>query len=139
MNPEGWFRHTRRVGWTEVDPSTNYQFTAALRYVEEAEIALLRELGVLARLYPHFPRTFVRAEFRSPARFDDEVTVAIRPSRVGRSSVEFAFEVRQGGRLCAEGTLGAALIGDDGRSAPLPDDVRAALAGATAGAGHGAG
>lgn len=139
MSGENWFHHTRRVGWTEVDPSSNYQFTAVLRYVEEAEIALLRDRGVLSRLYPHLPRTFVRAEFRSPARFDDEVTVAIRPSRVGRSSVEFAFEVRQDARLCAEGTLGAALIGDDGRATPLPDDVRAALTGAVVEAGHAAG
>lgn len=122
------FEYRRRVAWTEVDPSGNYQFSAALRYAEEAEIALLRTLGLLERLYPHLPRTFVRADFREPAHFDDELTVAIRVGRVGRSSVEFDFEVRRGAALCAAGTLGSANIGPDGHAAPLEADIAAELA-----------
>lgn len=124
---DGWFAYRRRVGWTDVDPSSNYQFTAALRYVEEAEVAMLREAGLLEVLYPHLPRTFVRADFRAPARFGDEVTVQIRPRRLGHSSIEYEFRVCKGERLCAEGSLGAALIGEDGTSAALPDMVRERL------------
>lgn len=121
------FDYTRRVGWTEVDPSGNYQFTSALRYVEEAEIALLRELGILDVLFPRMPRTFVRADFRSPARFEDVVTVSLEVGRVGRSSVEYAFRIASGTTLCASGMLGSAYLGDDGRSAPLPGQARQAL------------
>lgn len=128
MTAPGTFEYRRQVAWTEVDPSGNYQFSAALRYAEEAEIALLRELGLLGRLYPHLPRTFVRADFRAPAHFGDEVTVAIRVGRVGRSSVEFDFELRRGATLCAEGTLGSANVGPDGSAVPLAEDVAARLA-----------
>lgn len=128
-----WFGHTRRVAWTDVDPSANYQFTAALRYAEEAEIAWLRELGVLHDLYPHLPRTFVEAQFRSPARFDEEVTVEIRLRRVGRSSIEYEFRLRQGERICAEGALGSALLAPDGQPVPVPARVRELLTGTTTG------
>lgn len=111
MTVTGSFEYRRRVAWPEVDPSGNYQFTAALRYAEEAEIALLRELGFLDRLYPHLPRTFVRADFRAPARFDDEITVVVRIGRVGHSSVEFDFELRRGATLCAEGTWAQPTLG----------------------------
>lgn len=121
---EQWFHYPRRVAWSEVDPSTNYQFTAALRYVEEAEIAWLAERGVLGLLYPHLPRTFVRVDFRSAAHFRDELTVDLRLGRLGRSSIEFEFRLRHGDRLCAEGTLGTALIGADGRPVQLPAVVR---------------
>lgn len=132
------FQYTRRVGWTEVDPSGNYQFTAALRYVEEAEIAWLRELGVLDALFPRMPRTFVRADFREPARFEDVVTVGLDVGRVGRSSVEYVFRIGRDGTVCAAGTLGSAFLGDDGRSAPLPSQAREALE-AQLGAGAAAG
>lgn len=125
----GWYVYRRRVGWTDVDPSTNYQFTAALRYVEEAEIAMLREAGLLDTLYPRLPRTFVRADFRAAARFDEEVTVQIRPRRLGRSSIEYEFRVSQGERLCADGTLGSALVGADGTAVSLPAVVRERLGG----------
>lgn len=131
------FEYRRQVAWTEVDPSGNYQFSAALRYAEEAEIGLLRDLGLLDRLYPHLPRTFVRADFRAPAHFGDELTVSVRVGRVGRSSVEFDFELRGGATLCAEGTLGSANVGADGAPVPLPEDVAAELARHAAGGPRG--
>lgn len=121
------FRHMRRVGWTDVDPSSNYQFTTVLRYVEEAEIAWFRSLGVLDLLYPHLPRTFVKADFRSPAHFDDVVSIDVQLARLGRSSIELDFWLRLDEALCASGTLGAAYLDADGRSAPLPGAARAAL------------
>lgn len=126
--PGAWFRHERRVGWTDVDPSTNYQFTAALTYVEEAEIALLRAAGVLDDLYPHLPRTHVSARFVAPAHWEDLVTVLVRVSRIGRSSIDLEFRLEHDGVLCAEGALGAALVDPGtGRTTPVPEHVRAAL------------
>lgn len=128
MTAPGAFELRRLVGWTDVDPSENYQFSAALRYVEEAGIAMLRELGVFDELYPHLPRTLVRADFRRPAHFGDEVTVLLRVGRIGRSSVEYDFELRHGAPLCAEGTLGSANVGAANvGAAPLPDGVVARL------------
>lgn len=121
------FSYRRRVAWTDVDPSGNYQFSTALRYVEEAEIAWLRELGVLDVLYPHLPRTFVRADYKAPAKFDEVVDVELTIARLGSSSIEFGFTIRRDETSCATGVLGAAYIGDDGRSAELPAVVRTAL------------
>lgn len=121
------FQYCRRVGWVDVDPSQNYQFTAALRYVEEAEIAWMRDLGILDVLYPHLPRTFVQADFLAPARFDDSVLVSLSVDSVGRSSVQYRFELTTRATRCATGRFGVAYVGADGRAAPLPQQARAAL------------
>ncbi|MEU4233766.1 thioesterase family protein [Nonomuraea sp. NPDC026600] len=125
---DGWFSIKRRIGWTEVDPSSNYQFSSALQYVEEAEIALFREAGVLGDLYPHLPRTHVTASYVRPARFDDLITVQVKVSRVGRSSVDLDFRILLDETVCAHGVLGSAYVDPaTGTSTPVPEHVRARL------------
>jgi YbgC/YbaW family acyl-CoA thioester hydrolase len=124
-----WFDLERRVGWVDVDPSGAYQFTAAIRYAEEAEIAMLRELGILDVLYPHLPRVSVSADFHRPCHFDDLVTVRVRVEALGTSSLAFRFRLElPDGALCAEGRTKVVHLGADGRPAAVPEPVREALA-----------
>ena len=126
--PTDWFTYTRRVGWGDTDPSGAYQFTAALRYAEEAEIAMLREHGILAELYPHMPRVAVRADFRHACMFDETIHVKIRVARCGNSSLTYEFRLELAdGTLCAAGEMVAAFIDGTGRAALLPATARKAL------------
>jgi acyl-CoA thioester hydrolase len=122
---DGWFSIERRVGWTEVDPSSNYQFTDALRYVEEAEIALFREAGVLNDLYPHLPRVHVSVSYVHPARFDDLLTVQVQVARIGSASVDLEFRILLEDEVCAQGVIGSAHVDPaTGTGAPVPEHVR---------------
>lgn len=119
--------YVRRVAWADVDASRVWRFTAAFDYVEEAETQLLRDLGVLQDTVLHLPRIYACASFRSPARFDDELTVTLQVGRLGNSSIHFVFAITNSDRLAAEGKLGFAFVGPSGRAEPLPPLLREAL------------
>ena len=124
----GWFTVTRRVAWSETDPTGAYQFAQVLRYAEDAETALLRHAGVLSLLHPRLPRIYADASYATPAYFDQELDVDVALVRIGRSSLHYRFRVLRGPTICAEGRLGAAFVDESGQSHALPPLVRQRLA-----------
>jgi YbgC/YbaW family acyl-CoA thioester hydrolase len=122
-------RHVERlrVAWVDTDAGGRIHFTAAFRYAERAETALMRELGLVDRLV-NYPRRHVEADFRAVLRFEDEVAVAIRPGRIGTTSITWSWEISRGDEVCVEGRHTVVHVGADGRPAPLPDEVRERLA-----------
>lgn len=62
--------YERRVTWSDCDAAGMWRFASALTFVEEAEVSLLREAGVLAVLYGRLPRAHVEARFHTAAAFD---------------------------------------------------------------------
>lgn len=128
-----WHTTRRRVAWTDTDPSGAYQFTAALRYAEDAEVAMLRDLGVLDLLYPHLPRVSLHANYARPCYFEELLDVDVRVSRLGHSSLDCSFRLRatEGTKdtesVRASGTIVSVHLDGTGRAAPFPDQARAAL------------
>jgi acyl-CoA thioester hydrolase len=122
-------RHVERlrVAWVDTDAGGRIHFTAAFRYAEHAETALMRELGLVDRLV-NYPRRRVEADFRAVLRFEDEVAVQIRPERIGTTSITWAWEISRGDELCIEGRHTVVHVGADGRPTPLPGEVRERLA-----------
>ncbi|MGN6782023.1 MAG: acyl-CoA thioesterase [Marmoricola sp.] len=130
---DDWFSLERRVGWVDVDSSGAYQFTTAIRYAEECEIAMLRELGILDLLYPHLPRVSVHADFIRPCHFDDLVSVRVRVESLGSSSLTFGFRLELPGNvLCAAGRTSVVHLGPEGTPTRVPDQAREALSAYTA-------
>src|SRR5258705_169230 len=90
-----------RVAWVDTDASGLIHYTAALRYFEVAEHALLRTLFAD---WPPGPRTFglprvhVEADYKAALHYPDEFTCSARVAAVGRGSVTFAYEVRRARR-----------------------------------------
>jgi acyl-CoA thioester hydrolase len=116
-----------RVAWVDTDAGGRIHFTAAFRYAERAETALMRELGLVDRLVD-YPRRRVEADFREVLRFEDAVAVAIRPEQIGTTSITWAWEIIRGAEVCVEGRHTVVHVDSDGRPAPLPQDVRQRLA-----------
>jgi acyl-CoA thioester hydrolase len=116
-----------RVAWVDTDAGGRIHFTAAFRYAEQAETALMRELGLVDRLVD-YPRRRVEADFREVLRFEDAVAVAIRPEQIGTTSITWAWEIVRGAEVCVEGRHTVVQVDSDGRPAPLPQDVRQRLA-----------
>lgn len=99
---------------------------AAFRYAEEAEHALLRDLGLLEH-GGDYPRRRVEAEYHLLPRFDDDIAVRIWPERVGTSSITWRWEIERAGERCVTGLVVAVHVDSEGRSAPLPGTVRERL------------
>jgi acyl-CoA thioester hydrolase len=117
-----------RVAWVDTDAGGRIHFTAAFRWAEVAETALLRSLGVLDD-WANYPRRAVEAEYVAVLRFEDEFEIELSPDRVGTSSITYGWEIRRDGEVCIRGRHTAVHVDADGRSAPLRPEVRQKLEG----------
>jgi acyl-CoA thioesterase FadM len=115
-----------RVAWVDTDAGGRIHFTAAFRWAEMAETGIRRNLG-LVEDWGSYPRRKVEAEFLKVLVFEDEIDVRIRPERLGRTSITWAFEITRDGELCVRGSLVVVHVDAEGRPAPLTEKERRAL------------
>ena len=119
--------HTERVRFGDLDAMKHLNNVVFLRYFETARIEhrfrtirSTRELGTERRRY--------RSIYRSPAHFDEDVAIRVRPAEIGTKSLKLEFEMAVGERLIAEGH--GILVGYDyesGETVPLPDALKERL------------
>ena len=133
------YRHQRRVQFHETDLAGIVHFSWYFKYMEEAEHALWRSVGMsIAPPNPEFgfPRVNATCDFKAPLKFEDEVEVHVVVEKIGRRSIRYAFTLRRGTEVMATGTMTSACVrrDKDGRveSVELPESVREKLNG-----GHG--
>lgn len=118
-------REPVRVEFVDTDAGGRIHHTAALRWAERAEHELLRACGWGD--LTSFPRRRITVEFFAPLRFGDEVVVEIAATGVGTTSITYGWKAFRGDALCLQGETTCVYVGEDGRSAPVPDALRAAL------------
>jgi acyl-CoA thioester hydrolase len=117
------------VAWGEMDALAHVNNVMYFRYFETARIAYFREMGM--SFEPAGPiLASTSCDFVAPLTYPDTIRVDTWLIRVGRSSFTMAYEVHSlgHGRLAARGT--GVLVWYDystGRSAPLPEDLRARM------------
>jgi acyl-CoA thioester hydrolase len=122
---------------TDIDGDGIVNNAIFYQYCEQSRLEHLRTLGVNAppkgdRPYARrFTIVETRCRYLAPAAFRDVLAVETRTTNVGRSSFTLAYRVLrdEDGALLAEGESVQVWLGEDGRSTPLPDAIRAALEG----------
>jgi len=118
----------RRIEWPDTDASGNYHNTAAFRFIEVAETALLERLGFLHEVYGRTPRVHIEADFLHALRFRDVVDIALTVAEVGRSSVAYRFEMSTDRSVAVRGRVVAALLAEArGQPTPWPEEYRRLL------------
>jgi len=115
-----------RVQWVDTDAGGRIHFTAAFRWAEAAETALMRRLGMLDG-WGDYPRRHVEAEFHKVLVFEDEIETRIRVERVGRTSLTYGWEISRDGEVCVSGGHTVVRVDRDGRPEELPERLRAQL------------
>jgi acyl-CoA thioester hydrolase len=115
-----------RVAWVDTDAGGRIHFTAAFRYAEAAETALMRRLGMLDT-WGDYPRRHVEAEYVKVLRFEDEFETRLRVDAVGKTSITFGWEIVRGGEVCVRGNHTVVRVDREGRREVLPDALRAQL------------
>jgi acyl-CoA thioester hydrolase len=129
--------HTERmrVQWVDTDASGRIHYTAALRYFEVAEHALMRSIFGEVGAGPGnrgfmMPRVHVEADYRSALRYPDEFDCTAQVASIGRTSVTYGYRaVCLDGEVCLEGKIVCVAVAADGVAMELPDDFRSALTG----------
>jgi YbgC/YbaW family acyl-CoA thioester hydrolase len=130
------FRTTRLVEFGDTDMAGIVHFAQFFRYMEAAEHAMLRSLGMSFAFHWEgqklgFPRVAASCDYLRPARFDDVLTIHVAVSRLGRSSVTYTFEFFKEEEPIARGHITAAFcrVNAEGRleACEIPPPVREKL------------
>ncbi|MFG2772228.1 acyl-CoA thioesterase [Streptomyces sp. NPDC048350] len=118
----------RRVEWPDTDAAGHYHHSTVVRWVEAAEAVLLRRLG-LSHLFGSTPRVHFEADYRARLWFGEAVRTELRVTKVGTSSLHYAFTVL--GEEGAEAATGRMVIAHSAARAtgttPWPAEVREVL------------
>lgn len=124
------YTHVRTIEFVETDLAGIVHYSNYFRFMESAETAFLRSLG-FALHDPEadyaWPRVQVSCRFERPARFADELETRLYVAQVGRSSVEYGFDLSVGGRRIAQGGYTVVHTQRERSAVALPDGLRARL------------
>jgi acyl-CoA thioester hydrolase len=122
-----------RARFAETDAMRVVHHTEYFVWFEVARTELLRSLGLpyteIQKRGFHIPLVEAMANYKAPARYDDEVEVKIQAGKVGRSSIRLDYEVTKlpGKELLCTGHTVHVLIGEDGKPKEIPADLRERL------------
>ena len=124
---------TVRVRYADTDTMRVVYYANYLVWFESGRIELLRSRGVVYRdieeMGIFIPVVEAKANYKAPARFDDELLVKTRIKEMGTTSVTFENEVYRlpGRELLCTGHTVHVVVGKDGRPMPIPEALRARL------------
>jgi acyl-CoA thioester hydrolase len=116
---------TIRVRYAETDRMGLLHHANYLVYFEQARTELLRSHGLSYKDLEDrgylLVVTRVEVRFKSPARYDDLLTLRTTVTRTTTVRIDHRYEVFCGGRLVAEGESTLACVDRDGRPQALPE------------------
>ncbi len=136
------FSSERRVEFCETDAAGIAHFSSLIIYMEQAEHALLRSLGLSVAsansslhnesLVPrcNWPRVKVECEFKSPVKFEDLISVQTWISSLGAKSVTYQHQLSIGNRTIALGKITSVCcsrVGGSLSSIEIPSRIRELL------------
>jgi 4-hydroxybenzoyl-CoA thioesterase/acyl-CoA thioester hydrolase len=106
------FRYRRLIQFAETDMAGIVHFSAFFRFMEEAEHAFLRSIGltVYDRSTPDglvWPRVKVECDYHSPATFEETLEIGVRVVELARKSATYSFAIGVGERKVATGRITA--------------------------------
>lgn len=96
------FTMTRTVAFSETDAAGIVHFSNFFRYMEDAEHAFLRSLGLSVHRdqggdMTGFPRVSAQCDYRKPLRFEDELTITVTVATKTDKSVTYDFIFEKAG------------------------------------------
>ena len=127
------FRYQHRVTYAECTLGNHVYHSRYLDVLEAARGEFIRSLGSTVLKWQErdviFPLIEARLNYKSPARYDDLLTVEVRPTLVSHVRVNFGHRVvNQNGKLLLEAETFHVCTGMNEKSKRLPPELAAKLA-----------
>jgi acyl-CoA thioester hydrolase len=128
-----WHEQRLRVRYEETDTMGVVYYAKFLVWMEVGRVGLLRDIGFgYSEWVKHelqFPVVQAHADYRSSARFDDEILVKTRIASIGNKSIRFENEMYKlpEMNLLATGHTVHALMDKGGKTIPFSADLKAKL------------
>src|SRR4051795_8453013 len=126
------FEYELRVRYGECDPqgivfNANYLAFFDVAFTELWRSAVVPWQQMAERGYDAVVAE-ARLAFRSPARFDDVITLELTPAKLGRTSITTALRILRGADLLVDGELRLVVLSaETWRPVEMPDWIRSGL------------
>ncbi|HZL34357.1 MAG TPA: thioesterase family protein [Tepidisphaeraceae bacterium] len=129
------FSINRRVQFSETDMAGIVHFASFFRWMEEVEHAFFRSRGLSVVMeyegrHIGWPRVSAACEYFGPLRFEDELELRLRVTKIGDKSFNYEVDFLLAGRRVALGKLTAVcceVAGGAMKSIPIPPSLREKL------------
>lgn len=128
----GWHEQRFRVRYEETDTMGVVYYAKFFVWMEVGRVSLFRDVGISSGEWVKefgIPVVQAHAEYKSSARFDDEILIKTRVASVGNSSISFENEIYKlpEARLLASGHTIHVLINKKGEKIRFPHELKAKL------------
>ncbi len=130
------FTQTRQVEFAETDMAGIVHFTNFFRYMEQAEHAFLRSLGLSVHAEGDngliaFPRVEATCSYSAPLEFEEtfEIDISVRERKAKSITYDFTFR-KKNGVIAASGSLKTVCVTrkvDRLQAIEIPDDFAQAI------------
>jgi acyl-CoA thioester hydrolase len=129
------FTYSRIVQFAETDLAGIAHFANFFRWMEEAEHAYFRSVGLSVRTEYQdqeigWPRVSTTCDFFAPARFEDQLQLKVRITKMGEKSITWEIEFTRDGTRLALGrsTSVCCTLSQNGLQAiAIPSEIRLKL------------
>ena len=131
----GPFVHHVRPRYAEIDVQGVVFHAHWLTFFDEANTRFFASIRSLPApvVFRDFDVMVVKAqlEWQGPARFEDDVAIAVAPTRIGTSSFDLTYTATVEGRPACVGTITyVSVVPGTAETTPVPDPIRSELQGA---------
>jgi acyl-CoA thioester hydrolase len=115
------YHETHRVRFAETDMAGIVHFSNFFRYMENAEDAFFRALGLSIHMSIDgrtisWPRVHAECDYQAPVRFEDELDVHMWVRKKTRKTITYDFAFRVEDRAIAAGSVTAVCVAVDGET-----------------------
>jgi len=117
-----------RVPYADTDQMGMVYYANYFVYFERGRTEWLRAKGMEYQILEdkgiYLPVVESSCRYRSPAKYDDILTVMTKVSETGPCSLEFSYEIKCDGRLVAEGKTKHPFVTKLMKPIRMPEDIR---------------
>lgn len=121
----------KRIYYHDTDAGGVVYYGSYLKHLEESRAEYLRSKGVSMEGYAAdgvlFPIVHLEIDYKSPARYGDEISVFTKIEKVGNASLEFTQEIKRGETLLLKGLMISACVDKNLKPMRIPETIREKL------------
>jgi 4-hydroxybenzoyl-CoA thioesterase/acyl-CoA thioester hydrolase len=104
------FTHRRRIEFRETDMAGIVHFSNFFAYMEQAEHALLRSVGMgviceVDGLEISWPRVNAQCDYKVAIKFEEMIDIEVSVTKIGTKSVTYGFDFLRENTKVASGSL----------------------------------
>ena len=122
------FSYTRKIYYHDTDCGDVVYYANYLKFCEEARDEIFSASGYDLRKLNQTGTWFIvgaaTAEYRAPARFNDEVTVTTSVGKTGAASIDFVHELFRGETMLCRCTAKVICVDPLFKPIKIPQDIR---------------